>query len=121
MKTRETGNKAELLAAKRLKRLRYKILERNFSSRYGEIDIIARDGEYIVFVEVRYRHSEEHGSGAETVDIYKRKKIIKTAEYYLLKNNETDSPARFDVVSMTGDLDAKCKIEVIKNAFDVNS
>lgn len=117
MKKRDIGLAAEEAAARHLKKLGYKIIERNFFSRFGEIDIIARDGEYTVFVEVRYRKSESYGSGAETVDAIKRGKIKKTAEVYLMKNGGFFSPARFDVVSISGELGKNCAVEVIKDAF----
>lgn len=118
MKSRETGAKGEDAAVKKLKKLGYKIIERNFYSRLGEIDIIARDKEYIVFVEVHYRQSVAHGSGAETIDFRKQRKLTKTAELFLQKNNALDYPARFDVASISGDLDGKLDVEVIQNAFE---
>lgn len=121
MQKREIGDAAETLAVKKLKKAGYKIIERNFTARCGEIDIIAKDREYIVFVEVRYRKTGLYGSGAETVDFAKRKKIIRTALCYLAKNNASEHPARFDVVSISGALDGKYDIEVIKNAFDAES
>ncbi len=120
MKKREIGDRGEAMAVKKLKRMGYKIVERNFAAKCGEIDIIALDGEYIVFVEVRVRNNSSYGSGAETVDVYKQKKIIKTAMYYLQANDALDMPARFDVVSITDSLGNKPMIEVIKNAFETS-
>ena len=117
MKKRDIGFEAENIAAKRLKKLGYEIIERNFSSRFGEIDIIARDGEYTAFVEVRYRKDNSHGSGAETVDFAKQRKIKRTAEVYLAKNGGFFSPLRFDVVSISGELGKGCEVEIIKDAF----
>lgn len=119
MLKREIGDKGEYLAAKYLKKLKYKIIEKNFNvPKYGEIDIIAKDGEYIVFVEVRLRKNSLHGTAAETVDVFKQRKIIKAAQAFLVQNNATESPARFDVVTITGDPDGKYDIELIKNAFE---
>ncbi len=118
MLTRDIGEKAELLTVKELKKLGYKIIERNFLKRCGEIDIIARDREYIVFVEVRFRKTKLYGSGAETVDFRKQKKLINTAWCYLMEHDACDKPARFDVVSISGDPNGEYEIEVIKNAFE---
>lgn len=120
MKKREIGDRGEDMAVKKLKKMGYKIVERNFSAKCGEIDIIALDGEYIVFVEVRVRNNSSYGSGAETVDAYKQKKLIKTAMYYLKMNNALDVPARFDVVSISDSLGNKPVIEVIQNAFETS-
>lgn len=122
MLKRDIGNLGEDLAVKYLKKQGYKILERNFSVHsIGEIDIIAKDKEYLCFVEVRLRKDEEHGSGKETVDIFKQRKLIKAALMYLKMNNINDHPARFDVVSITGDGSKKSKVELIKNAFGEES
>ncbi len=118
MLKREIGDKGEEIAVKSLKKKRYKIIERNFNAHnIGEIDIIAYDKEYVVFVEVRLRKDILHGSGAETVDKYKRQRLIKTAKVYMMKNNLWEHPVRFDVVSVTGDPFGKYEVEIIKNAF----
>lgn len=121
MVTKDIGKLGEQLAVKALKKARYKIIERNFNARIGEIDIIAKDKEYLCFVEVRMRKSEDYGSGAETVNIYKQQKIIKAAGAYLLKHNLTDCPCRFDVVSITGNGGKNSSVELIKDAFEVKS
>lgn len=91
----------------------YKIVARNFSGRRGEIDIIARDGEYLVFVEVKYRRDERQGSPAEAVDYRKQQHIRRAAEYYLYKNRVSEAmPCRFDVVAILGD-----RITLIRDAF----
>lgn len=121
MLKREIGDRGEDMAVKRLKKMGYRIIERNFSvPGMGEIDIIAEEGEYIVFVEVRVRNNSAFGSGAETVDERKQRKIIKTALCYLKMRGALDFPARFDVVSVTGSFEKKPEIEVIKNAFDTS-
>ena len=87
----------------------------------GEIDIIAKDGEYTVFVEVRLRKSNAFGSPADTIDERKQQKLIKTAQYYAVKNDIYDTPMRFDAVLINADTDGKkllnTKIELIKDAF----
>ena len=117
MLKREIGDIGEEMAVKKLKKLGYKIIERNFSCKMGEIDIIAKDGEYLVFVEVRLRTRSDYGRAAETVDKYKQKRIIKTAELYMLKTSSSFLPSRFDVVAISQDEKGKYEIEVIKDAF----
>ncbi|MCR4781162.1 MAG: YraN family protein [Lachnospiraceae bacterium] len=91
----------------------YDILELNFKCRFGEIDIIAKDEDTLVFVEVKYRENDKHGMPEEFCDIKKQKKILQTARVFMLKSHSGfDIPVRFDVVSILGD-----KIKVIKNAF----
>ncbi|MBQ7876529.1 MAG: YraN family protein [Clostridia bacterium] len=121
MLKREIGDKGEELAVKYLKKNKYRIIERNFNvPKIGEIDIIAKDKDYLVFVEVRLRKSTSHGTAAETVDVYKQKRIIKAAMTFMKQHDVCDVPARFDVVSVTGDADGEHTIELIKNAFDTN-
>lgn len=90
----------------------YTIIEYNFCCKSGEIDIVAMDGETLVFCEVKYRSNDRKGTPFEAVTIYKQKKICKTALYYITKHQIVDVPCRFDVVGITGD-----KIEIIQNAF----
>ena len=93
------------------------ILARNFHCRWGEIDFIAIDKATICFIEVRYRKSNTYGTGAESVTSEKQRRIIKTAQVYLHQNHEhNNKPARFDVISMSGDLDQP-NIDWHKNAF----
>jgi putative endonuclease len=110
----EKGANYEKIAALFLEKVfGYTILELNFKSRYGEIDIIAKDGETLVFVEVKYRKSERYGYPEEFVNLKKQYKILQTARYFMLKSHSGDeTPIRFDVVSILGD-----KIKVIKDAF----
>ncbi len=99
-------NKAE----KFIKKRGCKILERNYSTRFGEIDIIATKDNVIIFIEVKTRTSDDFGKGYESVTNKKQQKMIKTAEQYMLKH--TDKLARFDVIS----IDAG-EISYIENAF----
>ncbi|MBQ7956215.1 MAG: YraN family protein [Lachnospiraceae bacterium] len=113
MNTREIGAKKEELAAEYLKEKGMKILERNFRNRHGEIDIIGRHEDYLVFVEVKYRRSLRQGSPAQAVDYKKQKQICKVADYYRMIHKLGEStPVRYDVVAI-------CEEEVswIKNAF----
>ena len=94
--TQKIGETGEKCAAEFLKKKRYKILERNYRKRYGEIDIIAENKNYIVFVEVKTRHTDYMTSAADAVNRQKQLKIIKTASLYLAEN-ETEKFCRFDV------------------------
>ena len=98
-------------AEKFLKKLGYKIIENNSYSRFGEIDIIAKDNDVLVFVEVKKRKNTSFGGGAEYVTVSKQKKIIATANLFLQKHN-IDCDVRFDVIEINDD-----NINHIKNAF----
>ena len=90
-------------------------MARNYFCKLGEIDLIARHGEDLVFVEVRSRHSQEALNPLFTLDQRKIKRVIKAAKFYII-NKDIDSPMRFDVVIVT--LGADPDIEIIQNAFD---
>ena len=91
----------------------YKIIERNFRCRTGEIDIIAMDGRYLCFIEVKYRNSTVNGFPEEAVTKNKQHIIYRVAMFYLKKNGiGFESPCRFDVVSILDE-----KITLYKNAF----
>lgn len=108
------GKLGEDLAAKFLEKSGYKIIERNFHSRVGEIDIIAQDGGTLVFVEVKTRWSKKFGLPVEAVTPFKLNSIVKTLNYYKLLHPELPESLRIDVVSV--DLEDKTpKIELIKN------
>ncbi|MCD7908099.1 MAG: YraN family protein [Clostridium sp.] len=103
MNNRRTGSEYEALAADYLTGRGYRVLERNFRCRQGEIDLIARDGRYLVFVEVKYRSSLSKGAPAEAVGPLKQKRIRQAAAFYLYSRGlPFDTPCRFDVVSITG-------------------
>ena len=112
MNRRETGTQYEERAAEYLIAQNYQILESNYRIRSGEIDIIARDGTVLVFIEVKYRKNDESGNHLEAVDIRKQRKIIKVARYYLYQKKYGDVPCRFDVIGICGS-----HIEHIKDAF----
>lgn len=116
MSTTQTGNKGEDLACEYLQKQGYKILERNFRIRGGEIDIVAYDKEYLVFVEVKTRYSHEYGLPVESITPWKIKYLLKTAQFYILKANWGDGPYRLDFVSVDFAEDQNCpKVELIKN------
>lgn len=110
---RDIGTTYEKVAGEYLRTQGYEIIEYNFYSRSGEIDIIARHDGYLVFVEVKYRDSDKVGHPFEAVSISKQRTISKCAFYYMQKKHLCDVPVRFDVVGILGD-----KVEVIPNAFD---
>lgn len=116
MSTQITGNYGEDLAAKYLKKLGYKILERNYRIRGGEIDIVARDGPTLVFVEVKTRYSHEFGLPSESMTFWKIKALLKTAKFYIQKIKWGDKEYRLDFVSVDfSDNPEEPRIELIKN------
>lgn len=113
MNKRKVGAYYETLAAAYLCRQGYKILERNFQCRTGEIDIIAGDGEYLCFIEVKFRSSGGCGLALEAVTPGKQKKITGVAQYYMKRHGyPADTLCRFDVVAVSND-----EIMLVKNAF----
>lgn len=98
------GQKAEARAYRFLRKQGLALIARNYHSPYGEIDLIMRQQETLVFIEVRYRRNQAFGLAAETVDWRKQKKLRATAEHYLQNEKSSrDRPCRFDVVSLGGD------------------
>ena len=97
---RRFGNKGEDIAVELLKENGYKIIERNFSGKFGEIDIVAQDGPTLVFVEVKTRKDLRYGMPQEAVTKSKLYKIKKTAEYYSLLHPELPKKLRIDVVGL---------------------
>lgn len=111
-----TGNQGEYLACGYLKKQGYKILERNYRIRGGEIDIIAQDKEYLVFVEVKTRLSHDYGLPVESITPWKIKFLLKTAQFYLQKIGWGDGPYRLDFVGVDlADNPHNPKVELIKN------
>lgn len=110
---RNIGNEYERIAGKYLEKHGYQIIEYNFYSRHGEIDIIAKHEGYLVFVEVKYRRDDGAGSPLDAITVQKQRTISKCAMYYMKKNYLNDVPVRFDVVGIVGD-----EVTLIKNAFD---
>lgn len=117
--TQPTGRLGESLAAEFLVNQRYVILECNYRKPYGEVDIIARDGDTLVFVEVKTRKSSGFGSAFEAVDRRKQRHLSRIAQEYLQSHSMVGSPARFDVIAIQLDNDSQpVRIDHIKNAFD---
>ena len=116
MNTRASGALGEELAEKYLKKQKYKIIEKNYhSSRLAEIDIIARDGKYLVFIEVKMRTSSAFGRGLEAVTKKKQSAIRYAATHYLT-TNKLDVPCRFDVLEILI-LGEVPEFTLIKDAF----
>ncbi|MBI2595602.1 YraN family protein [Candidatus Daviesbacteria bacterium] len=113
---KRTGKKGEELACNYLKKSGYKILSRNFLIRGGEIDIIARDGDILVFVEVKARYSHEYGLPKESITPWKIKALKKSALFYIQKINWGNNPYRFDLVGIDYAFSKDSPdIELIKN------
>lgn len=114
MNRREQGAYYENMAAEYLSRCGYRILARNFRCRLGEIDLVCRDGRYLVFVEVKFRSTARQGKAFMAVDSRKQHRISQVAAFYLTRYRLDEStPCRFDVVAIDGD-----EVTLIKNAFD---
>ena len=116
---RRLGSKWEAYAAGKLEKSGLHILCKNFRCRIGEIDIIALDGNYLVFIEVKCRRNRQNGNPLEAVTLYKQNKIRKVAAFYLLSNRlRSDTPCRFDVFGIeAGKKDEKLTEYWIKDAF----
>ena len=118
MKTSQqtTGSLSEKRAEKYLKKHGLKTIQKNFSCKLGEIDIIMRDHDVLVFVEVRTRQNENYANSLESVMPAKQRRIIKTALYYLQMTEQVDkTDCRFDVIG----IDQGANLTWIKNAFQV--
>lgn len=100
MNTRAIGTQGENVAVQYLQKSGYKVLERNFNCRYGEIDIIALHNDYYVFLEVKSRNTSAFGTPREAVKPYKQRRIVDSAKYWMFKNRKTGVPVRFDVVEV---------------------
>jgi len=94
------GAAGEEMACRHLISRGYRILDRNFRCRSGEVDIVARQGDATVFVEVKERHGESHGRGQESVSFGKRLRVIRAARLYAAKHDLSEGLVRFDVVSV---------------------
>ena len=113
------GEKSESIASDYLaKKMGYKILQKNYRTKIGEIDIIAKDGNTIVFIEVKARRSLFYGSSKYAVTFGKQKKISMVALYYLKTKKLSNAKARFDVVAINFSRKVP-EIEIIKNAFEL--
>jgi len=121
MSNKILGNYGESLAQQYLQERGYRILEKNFRNKLGEIDLIALDGKTVCFVEVKTRHSVEQGQPYEAINSWKIRKLSQMATYYLKhKCHSLEILSRFDVISIVYDKNnfPSPSIQHIKNAFD---
>lgn len=122
-KYQKFGEKGESVAVDCLKKQGYRIIELNYRTKLGEIDIIAKQEGTIVFIEVKARKSSRFGRPELAVTPKKQKKISMVALYYLKSTKQSNAKARFDVVAINSANSAKAKersnIKIIKNAFEL--
>jgi len=116
--TKEKGQEGERLAARFLKEQGFRILDRNYRNRIGEIDIVAEDRGVLVFVEVRTLEASAGHSPEETIQWKKQRSISRTAEAYIQYKRLEDRPARFDVVAVTLD-GTRSTLRHIPDAFEL--
>ncbi len=115
--TRARGAASEELAARYLEREGYQIIARNFSTAGGELDLVARDGDVLCFVEVRSRQDDAHGDPLETIDRRKRRRIIHAARAYLEALAQPWPEMRFDAVGIV--LSDPPRVTLVRDAFEV--
>jgi len=114
---RSIGNLAEDAAVRHLRKSGCKILERNFSTRLGEIDIIAIDGEVLCFVEVRSRSSADHGGALAAFPVKKQRRVLRAAEAYMKIKHLEGVDVRFDYAAVGVGGESGYQVESLKNAF----
>jgi putative endonuclease len=124
LKKKELGANGEEIAVRFLKNRGYRILERNYRTKLGEIDIIAEQGRDLVFIEVKTRSATRYGSPLESVTVPKQRKLARVAQEYVSKRGCRNRPARFDVVGIQAKISdvgqhSDFKIELVQNAFDL--
>jgi putative endonuclease len=112
------GSYGEELALKKIKKLGYKKIIRNYRCPLGEVDLVARDGDCLVFIEIKTRKGKSLAYAKEAVDARKRRQLSKVALSYMKSNQCNDVKARFDVIAITID-QGQTNIEVIQDAFEL--
>lgn len=112
------GDRGEVFAVRYLKQQRLRILETQHRNAYGEVDIIAQDGECVVFVEVKTRSSTEAGRPLEAVDHRKQQRLTRIALAWLKRKKRLGKPARFDVISIVWADDCEPQLQHFRNAFE---
>lgn len=114
---RQIGDEKEAFVCEWLEKQGYRLVERNFRCRSGEVDIVARENRYLVFIEVKYRRGTECGDPSEAVDYRKQQTISRVALFYLRYHGYTETtPVRFDVVSVSGG--SEPEVVLYRNAFE---
>ena len=115
---RASGARYESLALAHLERAGLALIERNFNCRYGEIDLVMRERDVVVFVEVRFRRASRFGDGVDSIGAAKRAKLVRAAGAFLAEHPRLAGAAcRFDVLAIAGDADAP-SIDWRPNAFE---
>lgn len=114
----DLGKLGEELALKKIKSLGYKSITRNYRCPLGEVDVIAKDGDCLVFIEIKTRRGRSLDYAKEAIDKRKRRQLSKVALAYMKSMNCSDVESRFDVVAISLN-EGREQIEVIKNAFDL--
>jgi putative endonuclease len=117
---REAGRRAEELAAAFLEANGFRILDRNHAVKQGEVDLVAREGEVLCFVEVRSRTSEAQGGPEETIGAAKARRVVAAATDWAARNGGLDGDIRFDVVAVTLLDGAPPRVELFRGAFDAD-
>jgi len=117
-RSQQFGIDSENLAEVFLKHTGYRIVVRNYRNAIGEIDIIAREGKTLVFVEVKARKNPRFGSAKTAITREKKARLTRTALWYLKETGQSDMSARFDVVTLEG-TGPNRKMDIIRNAFDI--
>jgi putative endonuclease len=113
------GKEGEEIARRYLEKHGYRIVTANYRTRHGEIDLIARDGATLVFIEVKTRTQQRFGSPFDALTARKCMNMAKVALHYLINHGGIEQPARFDVVSVRPG--EKAEVEIVQNAFDLSS
>lgn len=119
MKKKELGRLGENIAAAYLKENGCRILEMNFTAKYGEIDIIAQEKNTLLFVEVKTRKNSLYGTAAQAVNYKKQRKIILTASAYMSLHENTVSNCRFDIIEIYYNNSSSYKVNHLKGAFEL--
>ncbi|MBF0483733.1 MAG: YraN family protein [Candidatus Omnitrophica bacterium] len=117
MNRKEFGKRGEDLAVAYLLDQGYEIIKVNYRKRSGEVDIVANDKDYLCFIEVKTRHTDEYGTPLEAITAFKQRQLIKIAKMYIADNELEDSAVRFDVVGIMVYPDSSNEINLIKDAF----
>jgi len=120
MNNKQLGSQGESFVCVHLRKMGYEIIQTNYASRYGEVDIIAQEGDEICFIEVKTRSGASYGDPLEAITAAKRHKLIRMAQWYLAQKNLENVNARFDVAGVFSNSFGEPTLEIIKNAFELD-
>ena len=115
------GSRGEALAWNFLRKQGYRLLEKNYRTRFGEVDVIAQKDNFVVFLEVKTRRDHQFGAPEESIDWRKQQKLSRVAQAYLQTRKLENRPARFDVLSVTWDGVTEPRFFLIQDAFTVEA